>query len=136
MVNEAQRSKREREGTRPEALTVCVDTLHVERVQRRHAAAMLREDIERASVVDVRVSDHARNRKGMHRVNREATREARQHGGIDARLLTLASTDERATYCKERFGRTLSSREWRNLSRAVSKNDQRLIVKLSAAFRR
>ena len=94
------------------------------------------QQVQRDLIPTVRVSDHARNRKGMHRVNREATREARQHGGIDARLLTLASTDERATYCKERFGRTLSSREWRNLSRAVSKNDQRLIVKLSAAFRR
>jgi hypothetical protein len=67
---------------------------------------------------------------------REATREARQHGGIDARMLDIQRTDERAAFCRKNFGRTLSSREWRNLSRAVSKNDQRLIAKLSAAFRR
>ena len=123
-------------ATQDAGLTVGADTRNVGRLQRRHAHMLAVQQVQRDLIPTVRVSDHARNTKGQKRMVREATREARQHGGIDARMLDIQRTDERAAFCRKNFGRTLSSREWRNLSRAVSKNDERTIAKLSAAFRR
>lgn len=112
-------------------------TANVKRTLRRHDAAMLRDDIERARV-EHRVgstSSWKRSSKGHRHSVVEATREVRQWGGIDARQLQLASLDERAKLCVIAFGRALKAREWRNLQKALATENREVIAKLAKGFR-
>ena len=120
-----------------EGLVLATGAKHVKRTLRRHDAAMLREDLERARVEHrvTSTSSHKRSSKGLKHSTTEATREVRQWGGIDARQFQLASLDERAKLCVKAFGRALKAREWRNLQKALATENREVIAKLAKGFR-
>jgi len=112
-------------------------TANVKRTLRRHDAAMLRDEMERARVEHHvgSTSSWKRSSKGYRHSVVEATREVRQWGGIDAKQFQLASLDERAKLCVKAFGRSLKAREWRNLQKALDTDNREVIAKLAKGFR-
>ena len=96
--------------------------------QRRALTHASREEAERAAQPTVRIAERPQDAKGRNRVYREASREAAQYGGSDARSIKTQSTDARATWARDSFGRTLTSREFRNWDRANAKRRAELAV--------
>ena len=99
---------------------------------RRHSAAMLREDAERAATpTALPQSSSKRVATGRGAQVRAANL---LHAQRILRTLHPDADDDRVAFCMRAFGRRLKAREWRNFRRAVQAGDEALVIKLGALF--